>query len=556
MSKAKQLAQNGGLGARIVEGVFGKARELPPADPAHAMSMVIPVERIDPYDRNPRREDNKLYEKLKESIAAAGLDAPIGVTRRPGAERYMVAAGGNTRLTIVQELWRETRDERFRQAICVFRPWVSEVDILAAHLRENDLRDNLTFIDHATAILALKALIEEAEGAKLKTATFEQRLKRLGHEVSRRDLARMAYAKRIESSIPIALKEGMGPWTVDKIHLQRRNYQAWFEGLEIGSKPPFDDIFERALKENDSDGFDIESFRASLDAALAEAAGMPSRRVRLAVDAIGGKAESDGGGAEAEAEAGPSPEESFDAAEAPEHSSAGASSAQEEAGAAPAPVDPPPRERDGDNRPNDAVPAAPRRSPGRERLLVEKSAGLAPAFPAPAASLRERPRTASAFPEAPGPSAEPAFPSLDPAAMAYLDPAVEAGRERFPGEADAKFLRARAYSLSSHFAAQGGIGPCLREEPSRRPFGLTLRPLPDGASERQTVFWHALASLLLADDQDGARSAAIARPDFFRRFVFRAIDDGPPSPAVLKTFLLLVESVVALARATSDRSKP
>lgn len=545
MSKIRQLAQGSGLSGRLVEGVFGKPRELPAADPAHVMSMVIPVQEIDLYDRNPRREDNKVYEPLKRSIRAAGLDAPIGVTRRPGAEKFMVAAGGNTRLKIVQELWTETGEERFRQIICVFRPWVSEVEVLVAHLRENDLRDNLRFIDHAEAILDLKRLIEEIEGVQLKMSAFERRLKALGHEVSRRDLARMAYAKSLESAIPVALKEGMGPWTIDKIHLQHRNYQAYYDGLDR-EKPPFDGVFERCLKENDSDAFDLDLFRASLDMAISEISGIPSRRIRLSIDALGGgKTEIDG-----EIDTGENPEE-------PPETSAADPIGLPVPQVAP-PADPPaPDEKNG---PKNDRPLAPRRA----SAPPARTDGPAPAFPPPAVSLGERPplaeterSAASSFPDPP-PAApiEPAFPAgPDPLSIPYLDPAVEAGRERFPDPADPKFMRSRLYALAAHFAAQGGIGPCLRENASAKPFGLALAPLPGDASERQTLFWHALASLF-ADSPDDPRSEASAgAADGFRRFLFRANEGAPPSPAVLRTFLLLIESAVALARATQNRQE-
>ncbi len=41
----------------------------------------------------------------------------------------------------------------------VFRPWRRESDVLLAHLRENDLRGNLTFIDKARAVLDARQLI-------------------------------------------------------------------------------------------------------------------------------------------------------------------------------------------------------------------------------------------------------------------------------------------------------------------------------------------------------------------------------------------------------------
>jgi hypothetical protein len=79
---------------------------MPSTDPATPTAMVVEVEQIRPYDHNPRRVPNAEYERIKASIRACGMDQPLTITRRPGDEPYMVAAGGNTRLQVVQELWR------------------------------------------------------------------------------------------------------------------------------------------------------------------------------------------------------------------------------------------------------------------------------------------------------------------------------------------------------------------------------------------------------------------------------------------------------------------
>ncbi len=49
---------------------------------------------------------------------------------------------------------------------CVFRPWRRESDVLLAHLRENDLRGNLTFIDKARAVLDARHVFATELGAQ------------------------------------------------------------------------------------------------------------------------------------------------------------------------------------------------------------------------------------------------------------------------------------------------------------------------------------------------------------------------------------------------------
>ncbi|MEA3278580.1 MAG: ParB N-terminal domain-containing protein [Pseudomonadota bacterium] len=104
----------------------------------------LPVTEIRPYDRNPRRAGNPEYDRIKASIRAEGMDQPLVVTKRPGDARFMVQAGGNTRLCIVQALFAETGEPRFAHVHCLLKPWRRESDVLLAHLKENDLHGALT----------------------------------------------------------------------------------------------------------------------------------------------------------------------------------------------------------------------------------------------------------------------------------------------------------------------------------------------------------------------------------------------------------------------------
>ena len=89
------------------------AQALPDAkNPKFECRLELDVDDIRPYDRNPRRTVNAKFAEIKESIRASGIRNPLTVTRRPGDEHFIVEAGGNTRLTAVQQLWAETQDVR------------------------------------------------------------------------------------------------------------------------------------------------------------------------------------------------------------------------------------------------------------------------------------------------------------------------------------------------------------------------------------------------------------------------------------------------------------
>lgn len=126
------------------------------------------VDHIDLYDGNPRVERNEAYEEIRASIRArGGLTTRLTVTRRPGTQRYMIAAGGNTRLAILKELWQETGDARFGYQQVLVEPWVSESHVYAAHLIENTKRAEMVFWDRATSHRNLKLKIETETGEKL-----------------------------------------------------------------------------------------------------------------------------------------------------------------------------------------------------------------------------------------------------------------------------------------------------------------------------------------------------------------------------------------------------
>jgi ParB family protein of integrating conjugative element (PFGI_1 class) len=124
----------------------------------------LDVSQIKSYEHNPRRAENTEYDRIKASIRREGLGQPLVVTQRPGDAHYVVHAGGNTRLRILKELFAETGDRRFGTVACVCRSWTGEADVLLAHLKENDLRGDLTFVDKARAVAESKRLLEEETG--------------------------------------------------------------------------------------------------------------------------------------------------------------------------------------------------------------------------------------------------------------------------------------------------------------------------------------------------------------------------------------------------------
>ncbi len=194
MAATKKRPSGEEIKAMLQEGHFQSLSELPLADPVTTVQLVLTLDEIKLYDRNPRREINPAFDEIKASIRQQrGLNNHFNVTRHPGDDKYMIESGGNTRLKILQELLAETGNDVFNQVHCLYVPWQSEAHLLSAHLIENELRGDTTLIDKAYAIQELKHQLEQ-QGKPLSQRGFMKAAEALGYRLSGRHSRRLAYA--------------------------------------------------------------------------------------------------------------------------------------------------------------------------------------------------------------------------------------------------------------------------------------------------------------------------------------------------------------------------
>lgn len=268
------------------EGHFGQSRELPPADPLTATQMLLEIDRIEPYDRNPRKERNPLYDEIKVSIRAqGGLNNPLTITRRPGDDSYMVESGGNTRLQILKELWSDTQDERFHRIHCLFRPWVSESHVLTAHLIENDKRGELTFIDKALGVRELRQVLESERNESLSQRQLAEALRERGYGLDQSMISRMDYAVDVLlPTIPEALRTGMGAPQIRRIRRLETACRSFWNDQPV-APDLFDALFNEALAAHDGPHWDLDAVQRELETRMAEATGLSLKHVRLEIDA-------------------------------------------------------------------------------------------------------------------------------------------------------------------------------------------------------------------------------------------------------------------------------
>lgn len=256
------------------------------SDPVAVISMVVTLDQLRPYEFNPRKRRNPLYDEIKCSIKEQGLVIPPGITRRPGQEHYIIRNGGNTRLSILRELWGETREERFFRIHCQFHPWTARGDIeaLTAHLTENELRSGLTFIERALAVQQAQQLYEELEPEELcqpmSQSELARRLKADGYPVTQPHISRMQEAVAyLLPVIPNTLFAGLGRPQIEKLSALRRvAHKVWMarHADQPHESDTFIALFQEVLSKFDTGvaGFEVDRIRDELTGRMADALGI------------------------------------------------------------------------------------------------------------------------------------------------------------------------------------------------------------------------------------------------------------------------------------------
>ncbi len=240
------------------------------SDPVSDTPMVLTLDQVLPWHDNPRTTRNPKYDELKESIRHRGLDTPPPVTRRPGEDKYRIRNGGNTRLEILNELYKETGDERYFRFNCLFRPWDQqrgEIIALTGHLAENDLKGDLKFIERAVGIQKAKAWYEEEKGEPVGIRELSRKLTDDGYPVSPSHISRMLDAVEILlPAIPSMLYSGLGVDRVSRILSLRKASLGCWKRLYSGEGVDFEMLFQDTLAIFDSspDEFIFERFQDEL----------------------------------------------------------------------------------------------------------------------------------------------------------------------------------------------------------------------------------------------------------------------------------------------------
>jgi len=215
----------------------------------------IDVHQIIPFADGPRLLRNPKWDQIKATISASGgLTAPLSVTRRPNEDVYVCHQGGNTRLIILQELFRETKDPRFAKTCVHIVPFEDDFDLAVLHDRENTCRGSLAYIEEAWSKYRLYEIYAGRIESKLTVRRFIADMARdHGVCLSAEAFSRMRYTVEVlYQHIPTCLVHGgMSLKSVRRlVSIKSALKKAW-RSRDLGPDRIFDEAFYGLLERQD-----------------------------------------------------------------------------------------------------------------------------------------------------------------------------------------------------------------------------------------------------------------------------------------------------------------
>lgn len=244
--------------------------------------ITVTLDKLRSYEHNPRRTPNPNFEMIKESIRRRGLDHAPNITQRPGEDFYIIADGGNTRLTALKELFTETQDPKFWSISCHYKPWgadsaddvEAELNLLIGHLIENDTRADLTFIEKALGIQQAREYYEKQEGNPVSARELAQHLEKDGYIIHHATVSKMERCLTfLYPHIPDVLFNGLGNAPIDKLLSIRNNAQAVWLNYRFDAEAEFESLWAKALGQHNHDEFKVKDFQFDLIEGMVDALG-------------------------------------------------------------------------------------------------------------------------------------------------------------------------------------------------------------------------------------------------------------------------------------------
>lgn len=271
------------LGAALLQGAREPQSAPSPAImPTSEMPLVLTLDEVAPNPDNPRTTRNPKYDEIKDSIRTRGLDTVPKVTKNPDipGSSYIFSDGGNTRYSVLRELYAETGEEHFYRFHVLFKPWPGRLKCLVGHLAENDVRGDLTFIDKALGIRKARTIHEETLGRSVTLRELSELLRLEGYPIDNSTISRMEHTvDYLYPYLPELLDSGLGrPQVITLLNMRSGALDVW-QKYSVSTEPlkNFDDVFGQTCEQfDDPELYSIEMFRDELIGSLIKALPHPS----------------------------------------------------------------------------------------------------------------------------------------------------------------------------------------------------------------------------------------------------------------------------------------
>lgn len=215
------------------------------------------ITQIKTYEKNPRTVKSDKYNDMKESIRRLGVQTPFSITLRPDEDSYTVFGGGNTRLQILKDLYKETNDDKYRYQDLKFISFTDDDTMFIAHIAENQMRSKLPFFNLAKTVAEFKEReMKKRNVTELTDTELFNACKDSGIPIHRQYIETLLFANETAKFLPTELVEkdgsdAIGRPKIEKLMRLEKNI------LETSRRISADN----AEKNQTPDNFDKELFR-------------------------------------------------------------------------------------------------------------------------------------------------------------------------------------------------------------------------------------------------------------------------------------------------------
>lgn len=228
--------------------------------------QTIAIDELEPLPYKPDGLEPKIDETLRLSIKQVGLQDPFVVAHPPGRSKYVLIAGGNSRLLALRQLWNESRAKRYSRVRCLVAEWPGEFRACLAHLITNDVRTNASFLERARGLVHI---VEDHVSTK-KGRQFSQReavslLNDNGYPISQATFSYMVYVvQRLVPHMSEALLENLSLADVRQI---REFENELYDRLpnQMGTRLDLKGALDQALASIDTPMWDFDIFLEHVD---------------------------------------------------------------------------------------------------------------------------------------------------------------------------------------------------------------------------------------------------------------------------------------------------